>query len=214
MTHPSRELDIALVHGDLTSGQELVLVNASNTNVALGSGVSGAIRRTCGTAYQDHIKQALEQTFGGPMAPGEVLITDAGIHPIARYVAHVAVMDYRRGFSASSFPSKELIAQALERLWVALESIPEPSLSVAMVALGAGTGQLGVRFPTNAACDTLLAHRAARPDSRIHKVVFYGYGLPDYLVMAEVLSACLPGFRATLPVEIQKHIAAVTRDEN
>jgi O-acetyl-ADP-ribose deacetylase (regulator of RNase III) len=35
---------IAVVQGSLTDGQEAVLVNASNTNLSLGSGVSGAIR--------------------------------------------------------------------------------------------------------------------------------------------------------------------------
>ena len=38
-------LTIEVVQGSLTDGDERVLVNASNTNAMLGSGVSGAIRR-------------------------------------------------------------------------------------------------------------------------------------------------------------------------
>ena len=48
-----------VVHGSLTDGAETVLVNASNTNCELGSGVSGAIRRACGLGYQEHIMAAL-----------------------------------------------------------------------------------------------------------------------------------------------------------
>ena len=184
---------VSVRQGSLTDGDEDVLVNASNTNVALGSGVSGAIRAACGKGYQEHIARELAARVGGPMKPGHVLVTDAGAHRRARWVAHVAVMDYRDGFTGSSYPTNELVRAACVRLWAAIEAIDAPGpLSVAMVALGAGTGNLGVRAPTEAACETLLAHVAAHPRSKIGHVVFYGYALHEFLAVQDVVRRACP----------------------
>jgi O-acetyl-ADP-ribose deacetylase (regulator of RNase III) len=182
---------IALAHGSLTEGAETVLVNASNTNVALGTGVSGAIRQACGAGYQDHIARAMKDRFGGPMEPGDVLVTDAGNHPTAKWVVHIAVMDYREGFTGRSFPTLELISKACTKLWPAIEEIGSP-VTVAMVALGAGTGQLGVRDPTRIACETLSRHLAATPASRIEGVTFYGYILYEQRAIADVVKGIFP----------------------
>lgn len=89
-------MDVALKQGSLTDGDETLLVNASNTNLQLGSGVSGAIRKACGTTFQAALDELLEKR-GGPLEPGDVVLTNAGAHRRARYIAHVAVMDYRGG---------------------------------------------------------------------------------------------------------------------
>jgi O-acetyl-ADP-ribose deacetylase len=180
-------MTIRVVQGSLTEGAETLLVNASNTNVALGSGVSAAIRGACGGGYQDHIDAILQKERGGPMEPGDVLITDAGTHPTAHWVAHVAVMDYRRGFTGTSFPTLEVIRRGCVKLWQAVALLPE-DVTVAMVALGAGTGQLGARKPTEIACETLLSSGRAR----VAGVTFYGFLLPEYLAMAEVVTGFFP----------------------
>jgi O-acetyl-ADP-ribose deacetylase (regulator of RNase III) len=197
-----------VVHGSLTEGSEQVLVNASNTNCQLGSGVSGAIRRACGPGYQEHIVAALHARFGGPMPPGEVLLTDAGSHPNARYVAHVAVMDYRQGFHGGSFPSLSLIRKACARLWQAMEALRPPDpLSLAMVALGGGTGGLGARQPTEVACDTLAEHLGRHPETVLGRVVFYAYELPAYLAMVEVVSSRFPLEPGSVPADVQEYIS-------
>jgi O-acetyl-ADP-ribose deacetylase (regulator of RNase III) len=206
MKHPQFNLVLEIAQGSLTDGNELVLVNASNTNAELGTGVSGAIRRSCGPGFQEHVTRTMRTTFGSLMEPGDVFLTHAGKHPTARWVAHVAVMDYRQGFSADSYPTKDLIATCCKNLWETLEKSAEPSLSVAMVALGAGTGQLGVRYPTEVACDTLFTHHLKNPKSKIQKVVFYGYELNEFLVIAEVLSKRLSGFLETLPIDVQSYL--------
>lgn len=196
-----------VVHGSLIDGAELVLVNASNTHCQLGSGVSGAIRRACGPGYQEHIVAALHARFGSWMLPGEVLITDAGSHPHAHYVAHVAVMDYRRGFGADSFPSLSLIRQSCARLWQELEGLRSATpLSVAMVALGGGTGKLGVRQPTEVACQTLAEHLSRRQDTALGRLVFYGYELPEYLAMVEVVGAHFPLEPGSVPGDVQEYL--------
>ena len=212
MKHPKLNLEIEVAQGSLTEGKELVLVNASNTNAELGTGVSGAIRRSCGPGYQELIARELRKSFGASMEPGEVLLTNAGKHPTARYVAHVAVMDYREGFTESSLPSQDLIVSCCTRLWEKLEQLPLPSLSVAMVALGAGTGRLGVRLSVAAACDALFIHHLKNPSSRIQKVVFYGHELPEFLVMAEVLCERVPGLLETLPREASDFLARLKQN--
>ena len=126
---------VQLHRGSLTDGHESVLVNASNTNCKLGTGVSGALSRSCGPRFQEQISLELTRKYGGPMKPGQVLVTHAGKHPRARWVAHVAVMDYREGFSGASFPSQGTIRTGCESLWDAVGTIVGTGpLSVAVVA--------------------------------------------------------------------------------
>lgn len=196
-----------VVHGSLTDGAETVLVNASNTNCQLGSGVSGAIRRACGPGYQERIMAALHARFGSFMPPGAVLITDAGTHPHAQYVAHVAVMDYRHGFGADSFPSLSLIRQSCTLLWQELEGLRSASpLSVAMVALGGGTGRLGVRQPTEVVCQTLTEHLSRHRDTALGRLVFYGYELPEYLAMVEGVGAHFPLEQGSVSEEVLDYL--------
>ncbi len=195
---------IEVVQGSLTQGDELVLVNASNTNAMLGSGVSGAIRRACGgEAYQQHLFDELKRQKNGPMFPGDVMLTDAGRHPKAKWVAHVAVMDYRDGFRGESAPDLGRIRLGCERLWDALETLPEPQLSVAMVALGTGTGGLGLRDSVKVSAETLKAHCAILPTSKVMRVRFYGFATQEYVAMAAELMAHFPGVGETLPADVR-----------
>lgn len=199
---------LALRQGSLTEGQESVLVNASNTNGLLGSGVSAAIRKACGPKFQDTITQALTAKFGGPMEPGQVLVTDAGADAHASWVVHVAVMDYRQGFTGGSYPTVALIEEACARLWDAVESLPDAKQhSVAMVALGAGTGNLGVAEPTRVALSTLRTHVQRRPSTRIERVVFCGYLVHEYLAMGHELAEFEPSLLDSLPADVRSAIA-------
>lgn len=192
----------SVVQGSLTDGASALLVNASNTNANLGSGVSGAIRGACGADYQQHIHDELQARKGGPMEPGDVLVTDAGAHPTARYVAHVAVMDYRQGFTGQSYPTLGLLDRAYVNLWQAIETIDDPSpISVAVVALGAGTGNVGLRNSIDFACQSLADHLEKVPNSRIGDVTFYGYSLPEYLATLDVVMGYFPVDEATIPQE-------------
>lgn len=171
---------VSVRQGSVVDADVDVLVNASNTEAWLGSGVSGAIRAACGPGFQEHIAGALRARFGRSMEPGEVLITDAGTHARARHVAHVAVMDYREG-AGESAPDAEIIRQGTRNLFVALAVLPDSSrLTVGMVALGAGTGGLGVRLPTEIACEELKGRAFA-------EVVFHGFQYVDYMNVLSVV---------------------------
>ena len=194
---------VQVIQGSLTDGRESLLVNASNTNAALGSGVSGAIRHACGAGYQEEIQSALRERFGGPMEPGRVLMTGAGTHPTARWVAHVAVMDYRDGFKGSSFPTLDVIRLGCESLVAAIDALPE-RVTVAMVALGAGTGQLGVREPTKIACEAFAAYAREHGDAgKIAGVTFYRFNLFEYAAIADVVCRRFPEVLASVSTDAQ-----------
>lgn len=200
-------MKVFIKQGSLTDGDESVLVNASNTNAQLGTGVSAAIRQACGEGYQEKVLAALEHHFHGPMKPGQVLLTHAGTHPRAVWVAHVAVMDYREGFTGKSFPTVDLIRTACERLWDVVEGIPGAGAqSVAMVALGAGTGNLGVAESIRIGAETLKAHVAIHQNTRIERVTFYGFQLPDYIAVAHVLVKYFPEVKEQLPPEVRQFV--------
>lgn len=200
-------MKVLIKEGSLTDGDESVLVNASNTNAQLGTGVSAAIRQACGKGYQEKLFAELQRQFKGPMKPGQVMITDAGLNPRAKWVAHVAVMDYREGFTAASYPTIDTIRAGCEQLWDRVEAIAGTQpLSVAMVALGAGTGNLGVAEPIRVASETLKAHLAIHRSSRIELVTFYGYSLPEFIAMAHVLAVQFPEVKAQLPEEVLKFV--------
>lgn len=182
-------MHIKVRNGSLTGGEETLLVNASNTEARLGSGVSHAIRLACGEGYQESIVAQMHQKFGGSMEPGDVFITDAGTHA-ATFVAHVAVMDYRNT-GGTPFPNADRIRKGCVGLWNAIAEL-DAAVTVAMVALGGGTGQMGVATPTQIACETLKTHVEAREASNIDGVTFYGWTLPEYLAMAASVQEHFP----------------------
>ncbi|MDP2345043.1 MAG: macro domain-containing protein [Deltaproteobacteria bacterium] len=165
-----------------------VLVNASNTIGQLGTGVSAAIRAACGPGFQDVIDSALKPV-GGSVEAGDVWITSAGHHARAQLVAHVAVMDYRESSSHPRAPDADRIERGCRNLWRVLDALPyERPLSIGMVALGGGTGALGVRMPTEIAVRTLLEHVVTTPATSIASVVFHGFDLLEYLNVVAALA--------------------------
>src|SRR5256885_8248741 len=76
---------VVIVTGDLVDQEVDAIVNAANSELQLGGGVAGAIRRAAGPAVQD------ECDVHGPVQVGEAAITGAG-KLRARYVIHAASM--------------------------------------------------------------------------------------------------------------------------
>ena len=164
---------VRVEHGSIGDAKVSVLVNASNTILRLGTGVSAAIGASCGKPLRDELEQLRVETPDG-WEPGAVAITSAGNHPHARYVAHVAVMDYRPIPNARPRPDLNRIRLGYENLWSSLAQLDGP-LSVGTVALGAGTGGLGLRDSIRIACETL---KQAAPNN-IGSVTFVAYQLHE-----------------------------------
>lgn len=77
------------VRGNIATRQVDGVVNASNTALKLGSGVSGAFRVQCGPALQE------EPDALAPIGHGEAVETEMGGRPY-RYILLAAIWDFHK----------------------------------------------------------------------------------------------------------------------
>ena len=160
------------------------LVNASNPEVALGSGVSAAIREACGgLAYQRAIRETLEDEFGEPLEADDCLVTDAGEAKAFRHVLHVPAVDCRRRGADGAITNADRVARCTRAAVAAADELAEGAASasegapsseskasfvLAMPLLGAGVGGLGeVR-----SAEVMLSEIAQRPPRFVSVVRF------------------------------------------
>ena len=126
------------------------VVNASNPAVALGSGVSAAIREACGgTAFQKEVRARLEGEFDAELEPEDCLVTSAGTCTAFRWVLHVPAVNYRvrdteTGGSTGPRRVATCMSAALsEARSLAAENDLTGRFVLAAPLLGAGHGGLG-----------------------------------------------------------------------
>lgn len=81
----SAKAKIHIIQGDITDSQTDAIVNAANTDLWLGSGVAGAIRKKGGPKIQEECDEI------GPIEMGEAAITGGGDLK-SKYVIHAASM--------------------------------------------------------------------------------------------------------------------------
>lgn len=131
------EKQILIVKGDITQSDVDAVVNAANTDLLLGSGVSGAIRKTGGDGIQK------ECSAISPIPLGEAAVTGGGTLR-AKYIIHAAGM--YKGGRVDEKPLRDATANSLRRA-------EELSLrSIAFPALGTGFGG----FDTNKCADIMI----------------------------------------------------------
>jgi O-acetyl-ADP-ribose deacetylase len=148
---------LSVVEGDITALEVDAIVNAANSQLWMGSGVAGAIKRAGG----DDIER--EAVAGGPIAVGEAVVTSAG-NLKARYVIHGAVMgpDLRT--------DADLIRRTTQRCLEVADGLGVTSL--ALPALGTGVGG----FPLDE-CARIMANVARGFDATsLERVIFAVFG--------------------------------------
>ena len=162
-------LDIQIREGDIAKQPDLdAVVNAANTELWMGSGVAGALKRHGGGEIESEAKAQ------GPIALGEAVITSAGKLP-NRWVIHAAAMGYRKEDQAvpkraGSASSNEIIASCVRR---SLELAERASArSIGFPALAAGVGG----FPIDECADVMVRavreYAAATPATKLALVAF------------------------------------------
>ncbi len=149
---------IEAVVGDITHADTEAIVNAANSELWMGGGVAGAIKRSGGQVIED------EAVAQGPIQPGEAIATSAGELPAPiRWVIHAATM------GPDLQTSEELIRQATA---AALAKASEMGAeSIALPAMGTGVG----RFPLDRAAQVMTdeARKAADSGGSLKRIVFY-----------------------------------------
>lgn len=133
---------IVLEQGDLTAADVDAVVNAANSDLQLGGGVAGAIRRKGGPEIQKECDRI------GPIPLGEAAVTTGG-QLKARYVIHAASMRLGGRTSAESLrtATRNSLARASEK---GIKSIAFPAV---------GTGIAG--FPI-AECARIMLEEVVR----------------------------------------------------
>lgn len=158
------------------------VVNASNPSVTLGSGVSGALREACGgTAFQQELRERLEEDFDAELEPEDCLVTSGGTSTAFRWVLHVPAVDYRRRDPETGGPSGPTRVRSCVRAFLeaATSLAREHNLAgrfvLATPLLGAGAGGLGPVASLDAMMGGVREHlRTTSPEARdaVAKLVF------------------------------------------
>ncbi len=128
---------IVISQGDITEAEVEAIVNAANTDLMLGAGVAGAIRRKGGPEV------SMQCAEHGPVKLGEAARTGAGALK-ARYVIHAASMHLGGVTSAASLRNavRNSLARAEEEK---LKTLAFPAI---------GTGVAG--FPMKQCAEIML----------------------------------------------------------
>jgi O-acetyl-ADP-ribose deacetylase (regulator of RNase III) len=120
---------ITIRTGDITHPYSLAIVNASNTQLKLGGGVSGAIKEKAGPSLQ----MELDSIAGrGVIENGEAILTGAHAMKGIKFIIHAACVE----------GSEDTVRKSIQN---SLKICNNRSiLSVAFPALGTGTGGMGI----------------------------------------------------------------------
>lgn len=158
------------------------VVNASNPDVILGSGVSGALREACGgAAFQRELRERLAQQFGSELGPNDCLVTSAGSCKAFRWVLHVPAVDYRTRDPETGGPSGPgRIRSCMRAALDAAEALGKRydlggRFVLATPLLGAGAGGLGPMASLDAMLKAVSEYRAASSsenETGLAKLVF------------------------------------------
>ena len=133
--------------GDLLDEERATfIVNASNTQLQLGSGVSMAFAHHCGDEFQREMDAEL-QKLGSSLQKGDVVATSPGKADNFKYALHAAVMDYNAGVNGRDiFPSLQDIENALKNIEAYLQRYAQEKQSegikLVLPLMGCGVGGL------------------------------------------------------------------------
>lgn len=177
-------MQIEIVQGDITQQADIdAIVNAANTDLALGAGVAGAIRRRGG----EEINR--EAQSKGPIALGQAAATSAGRLP-NKYVIHAAAMGYRPEDARvpkrpGSLSSAVIIADATGNSLRLAEELRLRSIAFPALATGVAA------FPVNECAETMLSavldYACAHPETTIRRVRFVLFAAEDKEIFQDML---------------------------
>lgn len=164
---------IDLRQGDIAEAEVDAIVNAANTDLILGAGVSGAIGRRGGEAIQ----QACDEIRA--VGIGEAVATTAGALK-ARYVIHAASMEI------GCFAQERHIEEATRNALVEADRLG--LRTVAFPAIGAGVAAFPVDRCARVMLDVVAAHLAGGSGlDRVHFVLFDADTLAEFQAAFERL---------------------------
>ncbi len=161
------------------------IVNASNTKLLLGTGVSMAFKHHCGNKLQEEMTTKLDEI--GLLKKGDVVATSSANANNFKYALHVAVMDYNKRVRGDHRrPFLQDIKNALINIesylqWYADKKSSE-GIKLVLPLMGCGVGGLDK-------VDVLNLYKKQFDNNIDFKceVVVYGYDENDYQLIQQVI---------------------------
>lgn len=134
--------NIVIKMGDVTDSVVDAIVNAGNTWLKLGSGVSGAINQKGGPRIQQELDAIRDSLENKRLAQGEVVVTSAG-NLRCKYIIHPAVVGPEQ-------VNEDILRTAVRNCLRQANALK--CLSLAFPALGTGVG----RFPVDECASVMV----------------------------------------------------------
>ena len=150
---------VSIALGDITESEVDAIVNATNSDLLMATGVASAMKRKGGTVIEE---DAVRQ---GPIEIGEAVLTVAGNLP-ATHVIHAATT------GPAVKPDAEKIAAATRSSLAICEK--HRLSSIAFPALGSGAGGVPPAQSADAMLTTVVKHLKGG-NSSLKKVLFVLY---------------------------------------
>jgi len=180
---------IEIKQGNLLDEEDATFtVNASNTQLLLGSGVSMAFKRHCGLELQNEMNSKLK-SLNFSLKKGDVVATSSANATNFKYTLHAVIMDYNRGVRGEAkLPTIEDIDKALINIESYIKWYYQKSklkdIKVVIPLLGCGVGGLSKIDVINLYKEFFLR------DIEFNCVItIYGYNSKDFEMIKKVIYA-------------------------
>lgn len=174
-------MNIKIKYGNLVEENATFIVNASNTELLLGSGVSRAFYEHCGgSAFQEELYKLKKRD--NTIGQGDVIVSSSGTAQNFQYALHIAVMNYSDN-TKSPLPTYQHIQTALNRIITIINEkiqnthIKNPILVIPL--LGCGVGGLDKKKVFN-----MIKKTFEQTDINL-EVIIYLHNQEDYLKFTE-----------------------------
>ena len=164
--------NVETFNGKLTDCPTTVIVNSSNTDIALGSGVSNDIRNACGGInFQTELTEIRESLEGEILSQGQVVVSGGGTSSY-RWIFHAAVMDFRKSHATSYPVVRACMLNVLKAAEELIEEEDLDELSIGVPLCGSNVGRLSIYESCNAICEAIKSHFPRHRDSKISAILF------------------------------------------
>jgi len=161
------------------------IVNASNTRLILGTGVSMAFKVHCGAKLQQEMLE-LYAKVTKPIEQGSLFVTSAGEATNFEHALHASVMNYNLGTRyEEKLPTLQTIYTILEHIEDHLKEYVQKSdkaMKLVLPLMGCGVG--GLKKEVVAGAYKTFFERERSFDC---EVVVYGYDVDDYELIKRIM---------------------------
>jgi len=179
---------VSVKQGDLLDETDATfMINASNTRLILGSGVSMSFKRKCGLELQNEMNKSLKEICS-TLQKGDVVITKPAKCTNTKYILHTAIMNYNKGIKQNDkYPTLQTIREALLNIekylvWFYNKHKTKPKLVLPL--MGCGVGGLD-----KIEVIKLYKEFFHRKIDFLVNVVIYGYTKDDFLLLQKIIKA-------------------------